>query len=58
MKKNRITIYIAILLYVLATVFFHLDFMYKKAILYSLIAILVIFDLIIPSLRKYFNSDK
>lgn len=57
MKKIRITIYVITLLYVLATVFFHVDFMYKRAVLYFLIALLIVFDLLIPNLKNYFNKN-
>lgn len=58
MKKIRIALYVITILYGLSIVFFHIDFIYKKPILYFLIVALLIFDLIIPFFRKKSNPTK
>ena len=58
MKNIRITLYIFTVIYGLSIVFFHIDFIYKKPILYFLIGALVIFDLIIPNFKKNYNREK
>ena len=58
MKKIRIALYLITILYGLSIVFFHIDFIYKKPILYFLIVALIIFDLIIPNLKKKSNRTR
>lgn len=58
MKKIRIALYVITVLYGLSIVFFHVDFAYKKPVLYFLIVTLIIFDLIIPNFRKKSNHPK
>ncbi|PBJ11468.1 hypothetical protein BSF42_28720 [Flavobacterium sp. ACN6] len=58
MKQIRIILYVITLLYVVAVFFFHVNFEQKKIILFILIAGLIIFDLIIPNVKKYFNKVK
>lgn len=56
MKKIRISLYIITIVYGLSITFFHIDFVYKKPILYFLIGALIVFDLIIPNLMKKTNN--
>lgn len=58
MKKIRIVLYVITILYGLSIVFLHIDFVYKKPILYFLIVTLIFFDLIIPNLRKKSNRTR